>query len=357
MNTIHQRWWRRGYIVLSMIILIAFISRSQVASNPVNWGVQPLELSRVGTSGWQFLKLNTDARSMALGGVQAAVSFGNANSSFGNPASIVDVPDMDVQFSEMNWVADINYSTLAIVKNLGPIGSVGLHCAYLNYGDMIRTVIGEGFDPSTGASLGILPLTENQGTFGAHDLALGVSYSRQITNALQLGGSLRYVEEQIDDAKMKTWSLDIGTMYWTGLGSLRISMLGRNFGPDGAFESFSNRIAMSPARVRLPMQFILGSAYDLFNTKEKDGQRLTIAAEFLKPNDGPDKYRLGVEYFAFSNIYVRSGYKFNYDEETFTLGIGAEYAVEGAVVIKVDYAFAKLGRFQSAQMFTVGTGF
>ncbi|MCX6137369.1 MAG: PorV/PorQ family protein [Ignavibacteriales bacterium] len=352
-----QRVWREGLIVLIAMILCSPISRSQIGSNTVDWGVQPMDFSRVGTAGWQFMKLPTDARSVALGGVQSALGFGNANSSFNNPASIADVADMDIQFSSMNWVADIKYSTIAFVKNFGGIGTVGVNCAYLNYGTMMRTRVAEGFDASSGASLGIIPLLEGQGTFGAHDLALGVSFSRQITNALQVGGTLRYLEEQIDDAKMKTWALDIGTMYWTGLGSLRISMLGRNFGSDGEFESYADRVAQPPAKVRLPMQFILGTAYDVLETKGTGSQRLTIAAEYVKPNDGPDKYRVGMEYFAFSNIYLRGGYKFNYDEESFTFGFGAEYGVAEPFVIKMDYAFAKLGRFQSAQIFTVGMSF
>jgi hypothetical protein len=330
---------------------------SQIASNRVDWGVHSLSFSRVGSAGWQFLKLPAEARSTAMGGVQAALGYGNAASSFNNPASTADVPDMDVQFSAMNWVADIKYSTVAFVKSLGTYGTVGVNYSYLNYGEMIRTRVGEGFDPSSGASLGIIPLIENQGTFTPHDLSLGLLYSRQITNALQVGGSIHYVEELIDDATMSTWSLDIGTMYWTGIGSLRISMLGRNFGADGEFNEYSGRQAVAPAKVRLPMQFILGSAYDVIDIKGNGSQRLTIAGEYVKPNDGPDKYRLGAEYFAFSNIYLRGGYKFNYDEETYTLGFGIEYGVAEAVVLKADYAYANLGRFQPAQIFTIGLNF
>jgi len=330
---------------------------SQVASNTVDWGVQPLSLSRVGSAGWQFLKLSTDARSASMGGIQAAIGYGNASSALNNPASAVDVPDMDVQFSSMNWVADIKYSSIAIVKNLGSLGTIGVNYTYLNYGEMIRTRVGEGTDPNTGASLGIIPLLDNQGTFTPHDLSVGVLFSRQITNALQVGGTLRYIEELIDDAKMSTWSVDIGTMYWTGLGSLRISMLGRNFGSDGEFEEYSGRQAVAPAKVRLPMQFILGTAYDILDTQGAGSQRLTLAAEYVKPNDGADKYRVGVEYFAFSNIYLRGGYKFNYDEESYTFGFGFEYAVAESIVVKVDYAYAKLGRFQGAQIFTLGLRF
>ena len=346
-----------AFVILYAWIIVPVECTSQVASNTVDWGVQSLPLSRVGSAGWQFLKLPADARSTALGGIQSALAYGSANSSFSNPASAADVRDMDLQFSSMNWVAGIKYSTTAFVKNLGPIGSVGINCTYLNYGDMIRTEVSEGFDPNSGASLGIIPLTEGRGTFGAHDLSAGVLFSRQVTDFLQVGGTLRYLEEQIDDAKMHTWSLGIGTLYWTGLGSLRISMLGLNFGSDGQFESYQNRVAQPPVKVVLPMQFIGGTAYDILNSSGQGSQRLTLAAEYVKPNDGPSKYRVGLEYFAFSNIYLRGGYKFNYDEESYTFGFGAEYAVDPPFAVKVDYAYAALGRFHDAQIFTIGLTF
>ena len=281
-----------------------------------------------------------------MGGIKSAVGFGNANSAFNNPASTADVKDMDVQFTSMTWVADIKYSSVSFVKNLGEWGSVGVSGMYVNYGDMIRTEVAEGFGPA-GNSLGIIPITEGLGTFSAHDLALGLVYSRRVTDFLQVGGTLRYCEEQLDDAKMKTWSLDVGTMYWTGIGSLRISMLGKNFGPDGEFLSYEGRIAQSPAKVRLPMEFIFGAAYDILAGSQ---HRLTVAAEYLKPNDGPDRYHLGAEYFAFSNIYLRGGYRFNYDETSYSFGVGAEYSVADEVVIKFDYAYSDVGRFQAVHV-------
>jgi hypothetical protein len=355
----HNRFHRLVRNAVRLGILCSpLIAYSQVGSNAVNWGVEALPLSRVGNAGWQFLKLPTDARAASLGGVQAALGFGNAGSSFNNPASTADVADMDVQFSTMNWVADIKYTNAAFVKSLGTFGTVGLNFSYLNYGEMIRTRVGEGTDPTTGASLGIVPLLDNQGTFTPHDLAVGLVFSRRVTDVLQVGGMLRYVEEQIDDAKMATWSLDIGTMYWTGLGSLRISMLGRNFGSDGEFDEYEGRQAQpAPAKVRLPMQFILGTAYDILDTKGNGSQRLTIAGEYMKPNDGMDKYRIGIEYFAYSNVYLRGGYKFNYDEESYTFGFGFEYAVSDPYVVKADYAYIDLGRFPSAQIFTIGLNF
>ncbi len=339
-----------------LLLLMPVLSQSQVGSNQVGWGVDPMEISRVGAAGWQFLKLPTDARSSALGGVKSSLGYGNANSAFNNPASVSDIPGADIQLSTMNWVADIQYNSLSLVKNLDAWGTVGVNCIYLNYGDMIRTKVAQGFD-AAGNDLGIVPITDGLGTFTAHDLAIGVLYSRRITDFLQVGGNLRYTEQQIDDAKMGSWALDIGTMYWTGIGSLRISMLGKNFGPDGEFLSYEGRIAQAPAKIKMPMMFILGAAYDILQPSNTDQQRLTVAVEYVKPNDGPEKVNAGLEYFFFSNIYLRGGYRFNYDEESYTFGFGAEYSIDDDLKLKMDYAYANVGRFNYVNMLTFGFGF
>ena len=353
-------WSRRR--AMAAFVLIAAVSAfrsgealAQVGSNDVGWGVDPMEISRVGSSGWQFLKLPTDGRTTALGGVHSAIGYGNANSALSNPASTADVRGTDVQFSTMKWVADIRYNSISAVHNLGSWGIVGAHCIYVNYGEMIRTEVAQAYDAS-GNDLGIVPITEGLGTFTAHDLAAGVSYARQITDFLQVGGTVRYLEQQIDDARMRSWALDIGTLYWTGIGSLRLSMLGRNFGPDGEFLSYEGRIAQAPAMVKLPMIFILGAAYDVFEMSKDSNHRLTVAAEYVKPNDGPDKWNLGVEYFAFSSVYFRGGYRFNYDEESYTFGVGIQYSIDDDFVLKLDYAYADVGRFSYVNMLTFGFG-
>ena len=343
-------------LILILVLLFSIRSQGQVANNEVGWGVEPLKISRVAAAGWQFLKLPTDARSSALGGIKSSIGYGNANSAFNNPASVSDVISSDLQLSSMKWVADIQLNSLSLVKNLDSWGTIGVNCIYLNYGDMIRTKVAQGFD-ANGNDLGIVPITDGLGTFTAHDLAVGFLYSRRITEFLQIGGNLKYTEQQIDDAKMRSWALDIGTMYWTGIGSLRISMLGKNFGPDGEFLSYDGRIAQAPAKIKMPMIFILGAAYDVLQSTNDNQQRLTIAVEYVKPNDGPDKVNAGIEYFVFSNIYLRGGYRFNYDEETYTFGFGAEYSVEDDIKIKMDYAYANVGRFNYVNMLTFGFGF
>jgi hypothetical protein len=133
-------------------------------------------------------------------------------------------------------------------------------------------------------------------------------------------------------------------------------MLGKNFGPDAVFDDFSDRLQRAPIKIRMPMMFILGTAYDIIEMTNEDPTRVVVAAEYVKPNDGPEKINAGIECFLFHNFFLRGGYKFNYDEEKYTAGGGFEYSLED-VKIKIDYAYASVGRFNAVHMFTVGLGF
>ena len=135
------------------------------------------------------------------------------------------------------------------------------------------------------------------------------------------------------------------------------SLLGKNFGPDARYTTYVGRIAQTPVNIRMPMMFIFGAAYDIVGLTDEDNQRLTVVAEYVKPNDGSEKVNTGLEYFFYHNFYLRGGYRFNYDEDSFTFGFGFEYSMADNVKIKLDYAYLDLGRFNHVNFLTAGIGF
>jgi hypothetical protein len=342
-------------ITFSIIIIMKVSSWAQVEPPPVDWGVHPMEYSQVGTAGWQFLKLPTNARTAAMGGILSALGYGDAMSALTNPAALADVTSLDVMFSYMDWVADIKFSTASVVKDLGIWGIIGVNFAFVDYGEMIRTENIE-FYNAGGSSIGVFPVTEGLGLFSANDLAIGLSYARQITDKLQVGGNLRFLQERLDDATTNNWSLDIGTMYYTGFKSLRIAMVGKNFGPDAEFVSFEERIGIEPVRVKMPFYLALGGAMEIIEKQKDNNHRLTLAAEYALPNDSEEKINIGTEYAFSEMLFLRAGYRFNYDVEGLTLGAGLNYSMIG-MRLKVDYAFLDFGLLNQVHMFTLGLSF
>ncbi|MBD3288984.1 hypothetical protein GF337_09290, partial [candidate division KSB1 bacterium] len=170
---------QRKYI-FTIITFLVMISPVLVTGQDqtIDYGIEPADYERVGQSGYQFLKIPTNARTAAMGGIATAVGHGDASSALANPASIADVDDSDISLTRINWFADIGYQSGSVVKNFGRWGHFGVHFIYLDYGDMIRNEYNEVFD--NGVSTGRAEIALDQGTFGAHDLAIGLTYSRQV---------------------------------------------------------------------------------------------------------------------------------------------------------------------------------
>lgn len=332
-----------------IIIVLKVPCLAQTGENEVDWGIHPMDYSDVGTCGWQFLKLPTNARTAAMGGIGSSISHGDANSALTNPASTADVSNLDFSFTHMNWVADISYQSIAVVKNLRNLGVLGINAIYVDYGEEMRTEYSEELYPGEVVYRPLL----NQGTIGASDLAIGLSYARQITDKLQVGGNLKYLEERIDDAKANTWSLDIGTLFYTGFKTLRVSTVGRSFGPDAEFGGYKDRIEKVSFRVKMPMSLSIGTAIDVVEEKPESPSRIILAMEYVVPNDGPKKVNVGMEYEFMNILSLRAGYKFNYDEVGLTLGGGLNHKMRG-MTLNIDYAYLDMGLFKQVHMFSLG---
>ena len=332
-------------LIPNKIIFIIFIA-SLMARNLIAQGIQPANTQRVGQSGWQFLKINGDARVAAMGGAYVAASKGDASSAFGNPASLTDVKNMDLSLSNVNWIADIKYQTIAVAKNFGDIGAFGINIAYVNYGDMIETIN----SPIAGEDRTSQVVTGR--TFSASDIAIGISYSKKVTDKLSIGGNVKYIKESIAELSMNNWAIDFGTIYYTGFKSLRVAMTARNFGPDVHMTGFSEEYKAEATDVRLPIDFRIGVAMDFFDYADSPGL-LTVSLEGVHPNDGPEKINFGAEYSFQDMFFVRGGYKFNYDEEGLTLGFGMKYEISGYSG-RFNYAYVDFGNLHKVHMIQLG---
>lgn len=340
--------------IICLLILPGLVLAQSQTYPDIDYGIHPSEFQQVGMSGMQFLKLPTNARIAALGGITTSIGRGDAYSVFGNPSLVADVPDMELGLTSMTWLVDIAYNAGAFVKNMGALGSVGVSFIFLDYGDMWRTENQEIFDEkgnTTGQTKQVIDL----GTYTANDYALGLSYARNITDRFQVGGTAKYLHQTLDEAGSGQWAIDVGTMFQTGFRSLRISMTGRNFGPDLQFVEYDDQLGVPAANVKMPMVFALGTAYDLLDGSNNSPHLLTLGAEFTHPNDGPEKVHVASEYTFMRFVSLRGGYRFNYDEEGLTVGGGIKLKT-ASFGLAIDYGFIDFGRFDSVHIFSLGLG-
>ncbi len=335
----------------SMIMKIKFVFKYFILLSALAYpqsGISPVNIERAGQSGWQFLKINGDARQAAMGGAFTAISNGDGNAIFGNPASLSNVKSYDVQINSLRWVADISHQSVAVAAKIGDIGVVGASIAMLNYGDIEETV-----NAPFGAN-GTEPVITGR-TFSAKDIVAGISYARKITDNLSVGGNFRWMQQQIAELSMRNWSLDIGTMYYTGFKSLRVAITARNFGPDSRFGGWSEEFQTEAYYVRMPLDIRAGMAMD-FLDGDGSPHLLTIIAEGDHPNDGQEKFSLGASYSFNGQFFVRTGYKFNYDVQGFTFGAGVNYSI-GNISSTINYAYVDFGELTQVHMFSLGFSF
>ena len=311
-------------------------------------GISPNSIERNGQSGWQFLKINGDARQAAMANAYTAVGKGDASAVFGNPASLADVKNYDVQLNALQWIADISHQSAAVAVNMGDAGVFGISVAALGYGDIPETI-----NLSSGTT-GTSPTVTGM-NFTANDVAAGISYARKITDQLSVGGNVRWMQQQIAELSMQNWSLDFGTMYYTGFRSLRIAITARNFGPDSRFAGWSEEFQTESDNVRMPLDFRAGIAMDFFDEPESE-HLLTVVLEGDHPNDGREKMHLGASYAYDETFFLRGGWKFNYDVQRFTFGAGVTYPM-GGTVGSISYAYVDFGELTQVHMFSLGFSF
>jgi hypothetical protein len=330
-------------------IVVAAVTLLPATGPQVGWaqsGILPNDIERVGQSGWQFLKINGDPRQAAMGNAFTALSHGDANAVFGNPASLADVEGNDLQLNSLLWVADITHQSASIAHNFGDWGVVAFSVATVDYGDMPETV------NSIIVADGRTEAVVTGNTFTARDVAVGISYARKITDHLSIGGSARWLRQGIAELSMTNWAFDFGTLYYTGYRTLRIGMAARNFGPDSHLIGWSEQYQTDPYDVRMPIDFRVGIAMDVVEA-DAGPHRVTVALDGDHPNDGPEKVHLGAEYAFDGKFSLRAGYKFNYDEQGLTFGAGVRTTALGVDVV-ANYAYVGFGALKQVHMFSLG---
>ncbi|MFH1335966.1 MAG: PorV/PorQ family protein [Candidatus Zixiibacteriota bacterium] len=312
------------------------------------------EFDNLGTAGAQFLKIDVDARVVALGGANVAFSKG-AMALYYNPAGIANMEKRSLAFSYTDWVSDIKYNYFAYETPVQGFGNVGVHVGVLTMGDMEVTTT---------------DLPEGTGeTFGVNGWVVGISNAYQLTNRFSFGITAKYIREQISDLSSNALAFDFGTLYYTGFRTLRIAMSTRNFGTDTKFDGKElettfdedNNPSTAPIIIRkktqsqpLPLMFRLGVAYDFeFNEQSK----LMAVLDGYNTRDRGQQASLGLEYSWRDQLAVRAGYKMRTDEEGLALGAGYDFDIPRFGIIGINYAWADFGRLQNSHRFSLMINF
>ncbi len=322
------------YLVTIILIVFSF-SEIKPQLFPVLGG------QRAGISTAQFLKIGVGGRATAMGDAFVAIA-NDVSALYWNPAGLSQFSENQVMFSHNQWVVDINHDFVGAVYHLDDANTFGVSLTSLSMDEMKVTTEYAPF--GTGEY------------FGFSDFGLAVSYSRKMTEQFSFGGTVRYIEETLDVLKMRGVMIDLGTYYWTGLGSTRFAVAVTNFGndlaPDGEVVLVGNRTKSNWQSFSPPTMFRIGFALEPYEDEE---HKFTTSIQLNHPNDNSENLSLGLEYVWNKMFFARGGYKVNVEEQNYSFGAGVNVPISIANV-SVDYAFANFTRLGSAHRFSITLG-
>jgi len=320
----------------SLLVILAAVPAANAQLMPV------LGSQRVGITAADFLKIGVGARPDAMAESYAAIA-NDAYALFYNPAGIAQFDKTEVAVAHSSWFVGLQHDFIGGVYHLDSQNSIGVSIVSLESDDMPVTTE---FQPyGTGAY------------FKYGDLALAATYARKMTNNFSFGFTVKYIDETLAQLSMRGVLIDLGTYYWTGLGTTRFAVSVSNFGgqltPSGSVTLVDGSTVSSFQSFSPPTIFRIGFAFEPY---QDDANKLTASAQLNHPADDAENISLGAEYSFESALFLRAGYKINVDEQSYSLGAGVRADAKFATVY-FDYAFTPYERLGDVHTFSLNLRF
>ncbi|MBK7631355.1 MAG: PorV/PorQ family protein [Ignavibacteriales bacterium] len=313
--------------------------------------------TKVGTTVGNFLTIPVGPRATGMGGAFTAVA-NDATTAFWNAAGLSRLSRNEFSASTAEWLVGSRLNWVGIGFKFDDDNAIGISINQLDYGEEEITT----------------PQQQN-GTgqyWSASDIAIGLSYSRNLTDRFSIGGTVKYISQKIYDVSATGFGVDVGLLFYTQLEGLRLGMNITNFGTEMQLDgkSLLQPIDIDPANTgnnsnisgqllteswSLPLTFTVGLAYDAYQDED---WLLTLAGDALIPNNQSTYGNVGLELTWGNLISVRGGYNSLFKEaaeEGLTAGVGLQYDF-GGFFAKFDYSYADFGIFDPISRFSLSVG-
>lgn len=304
----------------------------------------------------QFLKVMPTARATAMGEAYSTLGLG-ADAVFWNPAGLVDSKGLELASTMTLWLFDTRQTAVAAAVPIGDdYGTIGVQLQYVDYGSIQETRVDQlMFVGATGSQVYNPGLTGR--TFSPYAYVVGISYANRFTDKFATGITVKYVNESLygsssvsvvnpSDGTTQQYNtfanvllFDFGMHYNTGYRSIMIGV---------AIQNFGSQVKFADEGFPAPLSFRLGTSADLLGSNalvvDDETNRLTFAYDIFQPNDYAQQMHFGLEYCFNTMLFLRTGYKVNYDSEKMTYGGGLATDFEG-YRLTFDYSFAGMGDY------------
>jgi hypothetical protein len=336
--------WNILRIFLAVLFSVVTLQTQEINAQQVDYS---------GTSAANFLKIGIGSRPMAMGDA-AIASINSAEALYWNVAALSRVEEeFSFAVSSMEWLVESRNSYVAASYKFDDLGTFGIDLQYLDYGKIEETTVYD--QDGTGRFL------------SASDMVIGLGYARQLTDRFSFGIKIKYINETIADASGDAFAVDLGALFLTSFfdNKLRLAASLSNFGTKIKFEgrdlSITYNIPDNPGNKQIPAELStiewdiplllrFGISNYFIDNEEVS---LLVAYDILDSRDYEIRHNLGTEIGLYKMVYLRGGYKFNYDEVKYTVGIGLDFKNIIDYKLKFDYVFLDFGDFSSLNQFSL----
>lgn len=278
--------------------------------------------SAIGTTGSDFLLMDTSARGIAMGGAMTALT-NDSSSIYWNPAGLTQVPRLSTTFMHSQYVADITYDALSYAQRITDAAVIGAGVRYLDGGSIARTDI-------SGIESGTFHPRSYVGEVGWGESIYDLSDSEM---DIAMGVSARAIRTDLGAAAASGYGADFGiqSRFYTNSSSYDLALTIQNIGSGQKFDQIRDSL---PTRVR-------------FGGAVKPFKSLTLSAEAIAPiNDSPYA-AAGVEYTLEVQRDVKASARAGLNTLTYqTLGFASTLSLGLGLSLNnfsFDYAFVPMG--------------
>jgi len=261
------------------------------------------------TSGADFLKVDSGARSQGMGGAYTAVA-DDIHALTWNPAGLALLTDPQVGYLRMLYLSDIayNFGGAALPIPMGE-NTLGIGAGLVN--------LGATFDSTNGLMPSI--------TTGENAFFLSAAY--RVKDLVSFGLTGKYIMRDIAGYQGSAFGGDLGVLFTPPGSVLRVGAGVFNLGQEVAFVSAADQ---------LPMMGRLGLAGRVLDVPQHS---VLLAGDFsYQFTAGVWDAAAGAEYWYDQTLAVRAGYRGNTDVNHWTAGVGIDLKVA-----QLDYAYSPVG--------------
>ena len=246
-------------------------------------------------SSFEFLNINENAKIKALGGNNVSLTK-NQNYYLSNPSFLFYSKNQNISINHMNYIADINSSSILYSDSLKNIGKFGIGIKYFSHGKF------DGYDV----------LGNSTGSFNPKEFAFTITKSVKFSNFI-FGTNLKYVNSKIFDKSDNAFLIDIGVIFYPTIKkNLTIGMTISNFGfllsKNNTYIPFFVQIGTTFKPEYMPIRF----SFTINKSSEKNDLLNIYSTSF---NKLLSLMNIGTEILISKNINFQLGYNYKLNKE------------------------------------------